>query len=231
MGWGDTLSVLQRLPDTRIVGVVSDAAEALRELAALPAPPDLLLVAVAVQGADAEQFHRTLAGRYPRSHIAVFGTSYDPAVDALRVELGVPSYLCWDELSPQTPLRLKRVLAALASGIPQQTPAVASAALAQRQQAQRAIQIPSPLTSDETQVAVQLAAGLRLKEIADHLHISDSTMKRRLKALRRKLNADSLVELGGRLEQFGLHPDQPSDPVRDPNEPDAGPPGSGPPAC
>lgn len=226
-GWGEVLPALQHLPDAQIVGVAADATEALRELAALPAPPDLLLVAVAAKDGDAARFHRTLAARYPPSRIAAFGASYDPAVDALRIELGVPSYLCWDELSPQTPLRLERVLAALVSGVPQQTPTVASAAVARCQQAQRSTQLPWSLTDAEQEVATLLAVGLRPKEIAGKLHLSDSTMKRRMRQLRQKLRADSLVELGERLERYGFHADQPD---RDPNGPDAGLSGSGGPA-
>lgn len=122
--WDTALALLAAMPNVQLVAVAAKAGEAMQALDRLPEPPEAVLAAGAVQGADATAFHRALRARCPRSSIAVFTPVYEASIDALRRALRIGSYLTWDELNEE---RLPLVLSALAAGIAAQTPAVSAA--------------------------------------------------------------------------------------------------------
>ncbi len=63
---------------------------------------------------------------------------------------------------------------------------------------------PSPLTPEEVALLRQLAEGLPLKEMADSLHVSDRTLRRRLQSLYLKLGAANRSQAIVQATRLGL---------------------------
>ena len=96
------------------------------------------------------------------------------------------------------------MLAAVERGEAAITPATAARILDEYQHPERVRADPDRLTDREVQVLRLVTTGLRNKEIAARLGITENTAKFHLKNILEKLHAESRAELAGRAGREGL---------------------------
>lgn len=63
---------------------------------------------------------------------------------------------------------------------------------------------PSNLTAAELEALAMVCEGLRQKEIAFHLGITEGAVKQRLRGARQKLNAQTAPQAAAKAQEFGL---------------------------
>jgi DNA-binding NarL/FixJ family response regulator len=207
--WHILRALLAELPAVETVGDAITAPDALHQLAALPAGPDVLLVsALVTQTPSLERFHQTLVDSAHAPTVAYFSPSYDAAVDRLRWDLDVLSYLCWDELGvadqrSYVPRLLRGAILALVHGCPVQSPSVVCAAhLAAGALLRGPAAATQSLSAREQLVLDLLMRGASDKAIAHQLGITISTVGNHVANLCVKLGVRSRVQLGAQAARL-----------------------------
>ncbi len=167
--------------------------------------PDLVLMDVAMPG-DGIEATRRIAGEEPG--VAIVMLTASEAVDDLfaAIKAGARGYLLKNLESSE----LRAMLDAVERGEAAITPAIAArilGELARREPANRAVERdPDALTDRELDVLRFVVAGLRNKEIAARLGISENTVKFHLRNILDKLHAQSRAEAVARAVREGLVP-------------------------
>jgi DNA-binding NarL/FixJ family response regulator len=103
------------------------------------------------------------------------------------------------------------MLEAVERGEPALTPITAARILAELQRPSRPASAPDRLTDREVEVLRLVTEGLRNKEIAHRLGISENTAKYHLGNILGKLHAESRTELAARAVRERLLPPDPAD--------------------
>ncbi len=160
--------------------------------------PDLVLMDVAMPGGGIEAT-RHIAADEPG--IAIVMLTASEAIDDLfaAIKAGARGYL----LKNLDAVELHTMLDAVARGEAAITPAIAARILAElaRPEPTRG---PDSLTDRELDVLQLVVAGLRNKEIATTLGISENTVKFHLRNILDKLHAQSRAEAVARAVREGL---------------------------
>lgn len=188
-----------------VVGQASDGAEAVA--LALRLRPDLVLMDVAMPGGGGMEATRRIAGAAPGVAIVMLTASED--VDDLfaAIKAGARGYL----LKNLESVELRGMLEAVARGEAAITPAIAARMLTELARpgtpaADPASRDPDRLTDRELDVLRLVVAGLRNKEMAAELGISENTVKFHLRNILDKLHAQSRAEMVARAVREGLLP-------------------------
>lgn len=183
-----------------VVGQAANGAEAiaLTERQA----PDLVLMDVRMPGLSGVETTRILKERHPSVAIVMVTVSEDEDDLFNAIKAGAQGYLLKNIESAQFRLMLE----AVERGEAAITPATASRILREYLHKDEAHPDPDRLTERERQVLQLVTAGLRNKEIAARLGISENTAKYHLKNILEKLHAESRAELAGRAVREGLLP-------------------------
>ena len=92
----------------------------------------------------------------------------------------------------------------VAAGARMIDPTVANRALARMMQRNEAQVLAETLSPREREIVAMIADGMRNKEIASKLSISEGTVKTHLHTIYRKLNVDGRVELAVYAVDHGL---------------------------
>jgi DNA-binding NarL/FixJ family response regulator len=186
-----------------VVGQVADGAAAVD--AAVRIRPDLVLMDVAMPGGGGLEATRRLAVEAPDVAIVMLTASED--VDDLfaAIKAGARGYLLKNLESGE----LRGMLEALARGEAAITPAIAGRILAELARpapapVDQAAPDPDRLTERELDVLRLVVAGLRNKEIAAQLGISENTVKFHLRNILDKLHAQNRAEVVARAMRGGL---------------------------
>ena len=123
------------------------------------------------------------------------------------------------------PVQLRAMLEAVGRGEAAITPATAARILTEFGRRERAAsrpeRSPDQLTEREIDVLAGVTEGLRNKQIAARLGISENTVKFHLGNILGKVHAESRAELAGRAVREGLLPATPPHPAP-PDDADAG---------
>jgi DNA-binding NarL/FixJ family response regulator len=187
--------LLDSSPETTVVGEAAHGAEAIRKTAELR--PDVVLMDVRMSGMDGIEATRRIIQAGHRSRVLVL-TTFDLdeyAYSALRS--GASGFLLKDAL----PDELLAGIRAVAAG-----DAVVAPALTRRLLDSYAGQLPDPraaeradsrlkeLTEREREVLVAMANGLTNREIAEHLVLSESTVKGHVGRVLDKVGARDRVQ-------------------------------------
>ena len=186
-----------------VVGQASDGASAVD--CAVRLRPDLVLMDVAMPGGGGLEATRRIAAAAPG--VAIVMLTASEGVDDLfaAIKAGARGYL----LKNLESVELRGMLEAVARGEAAITPAIAGRILSElaRPEAPVAeVQPPGPdrLTERELGVLRLVVAGLRNKEMAAELGISENTVKFHLRNILDKLHAQSRAEVVARAVREGL---------------------------
>ncbi len=186
-----------------VIGCASDGAEAVALVDALR--PDLVLMDVRMPGMSGLAATRQIAGRHPGVAIVMLTVSEDEDDLFEAIKAGARGYL----LKNLEAAQLRSMIEAVGRGEAAITPATAAriiGELARPPAAASAGPNPDHLTEREVEVLELVTAGLRNKEIAARLGISENTAKFHLRNILDKLHAGSRTELAARAVREGLIP-------------------------
>lgn len=213
----DGVASLLRAWGHEVVGQAGFADEAVRLAASLA--PDLVLMDIQMPGSGLAAT-RAIRSREGAPAIVMLTVSDDESDLFEAIKAGAQGYLLKNLESAQ----LRSMLEAVERGEPAITPATAVRIIAEfrrretstapRGGAARPGDAPDPnqLTERELEVLGLVTAGLRNKEIAARLAVSENTAKFHLRNILEKLHAESRTELATRaLRDNLLPPDGPTD--------------------
>jgi DNA-binding NarL/FixJ family response regulator len=202
----DGIASLLSAWDHDVVGQASDGISAVamaREL-----QPDLVLLDVAMPGGGGLAAVEALTEAEPGIAIVMLTASEDLDDLFSALKAGARGYLLKNLESRE----LRAMLDAVARGEAAITPAIASRIIAELARADRpaaaphADRNPDRLTEREVEVLGGVVDGLRNKEIAAQLGVSENTVKFHLRNILDKLHAQSRAEAAARAVRDGLLP-------------------------
>lgn len=180
-----------------IVGRASNGVEALARADELA--PELVLLDVRMPMLGGVETARRLKAAHPQTSIVMLTVSEEEDDLFRAIEAGAQGYLLKDLEGAQ----LRLMLEALERGEAAMTAATASRVLERFRPAGGAARTET-LTERETEVLRLVTIGLRNREIAARLGISENTAKFHLRNILDKLQARSRAELAGRAVRDGL---------------------------
>lgn len=189
-----------------VVGQASDGAEAIEMVD--ETSPEVVLMDVRMPNVSGLEATAQIKQRHPEVAIVMLTVSEEEADLFRAIKAGAQGYLLKNLEAPQ----LRSMLEGVARGEPAITPATAARII------DEFLRTPgvSPhanqrLTDRELEVLKLVTAGLRNREIAVDLGISENTVKFHLKNIVEKLHAQNRAELAARAVREGLVPDPPHD--------------------
>ena len=162
--------------------------------------PELVLMDVRMPGPSGVETTKLIKTRHPAIAIVMLTVSEDEEDLFNAIKAGAQGYLQKNLESAQ----FRLMLDAVERGEAAITPATASRILDEYQHVERLRVDPDRLTDREVQVLRLVTTGLRNKEIAVELGITENTAKFHLKNILEKLHAESRVELAARAVREGL---------------------------
>ena len=193
-----------------MVGVAADGAGAVELADRLR--PDLVLMDVRMPGGGGIGATVRLAALHPEIPIVMLTASEDEDHLFTAIKAGARGYLLKDLEAPQlramlagvergevaiSPVTAARILTEVARPTARSSPGTAGSSSE-----------PDRLTEREVEVLRLVVAGLRNKEIAVDLGISENTTKFHLRNILEKLHAGSRTEVAARAVRDGLVPDR-----------------------
>lgn len=181
-----------------VVGQAVDGSEAVTLVDSLE--PDLVLMDIKMPGIGGIEATRRIKAAHPDIPIVMLTASEDEDDLFAAIRVGAQGYLAKNLESEG----LRRMLDAVRRGEAAVTPATAARMLDHFQRAANPAPDPDRLTERELQVLELVTAGLRNKEIASRLEISENTVKYHLGNILSKLHAQSRAELAVRAVREGL---------------------------
>jgi len=183
-----------------VVGQARDGSEAVALADALE--PELVLMDVRMPVLGGVPATARIKAAHPGVHIVMLTVSEDEDDLFAAIKAGALGYLLKDLESAQ----LRSMLEGVQRGEAAITPATAARIINEFVRADRAAGAiePERLTDREVDVLRLVTAGLRNKEIAARLGISENTAKFHLKNILEKLHAQSRTELAARAVREGL---------------------------
>ena len=186
--------------DMTVVARCSDGEEVLRAMEA--EQPDILILDVQMPKRTGLDILRQLksSGHPARAVLLTGSISDDQLLEAVR--LGADGIL----LKESAPHRLLECIRVVREGSRWLDPEVTRRALdaAVRDNARRHGPAETPLTKREIEIVRLLARGLRNKEIARHVGITEGTVKMHLHNIYRKLQVESRTELLAYAHENGI---------------------------
>lgn len=184
----DGLEQLFRLEeDCEVVGRARDGVETLRKLRELR--PDVLVLDVRMPRGDGMEVLRALAAEELPSRVVLLTAAIDDQDLLTAIRLGAQGVV----LKEAAPERLVDAVRRIAAGGHWLEPGLVSRALGRRRGAEPPEE--RPLTPREREIVRGVARGLRNREIADQLHITEGTVKIHLHHIFEKLRVKGRVEL------------------------------------
>lgn len=185
-----------------VVGQAADGAaapELVRRLA-----PDLVLMDIRMPGLSGLEATRQIVARDPSVAIVMLTVSEDEDDLFAAIKSGARGYL----LKNLEAAQLRAMIEGIERGEAAITPATAARIIAElAHPTLPAAPDPDRLTDREVEVLRLVTAGLRNKEIAARLGISENTAKFHLRNILDKLHAESRAEVAARAVREGLVPD------------------------
>ncbi|HEX9141038.1 MAG TPA: response regulator transcription factor [Gaiellaceae bacterium] len=175
-----------------VVGEAANGVDAIRLVDQLA--PELVLMDVRMPGLSGVETTLRIKSRHPEVVIVMLTVSEDEGDLFAAIKAGAQGYLLKDLESTQ----LRLLLEAVARGEAAITPATAARIVREFARENDARSDPDHLTDREIDVLRLVTAGLRNKEIAARLGITENTTKYHLKNILEKLHAESRAELAAR---------------------------------
>lgn len=197
-----TALVAELFPGMAITAV-GDLASGLAAIDAIPPDSDVLAVALVDLGlpdGSGIDLIRVLAERHPRA-LPIVTTIYDDDGHLFEaIAAGAQGYL----LKSDPPHALKRTLRRIEQGEPPLSPSIARRMMAHFRKPAPPAMAEVALTPRETEVLTCLGLGMRIRDAARELSISDHTVGDHVKAIYRKLNIATRAEAAVEAVRRGL---------------------------
>lgn len=181
--------------DMMVVGEAGDGAEAVRKATALR--PDVILMDIQMPSVNGVQATASIASVVPEARIVMLTVSDTDENLFNALKAGAVGFLTKD-VSPEGVVQAVRDTMAGESTL---SPFVAARVVrfVQRGGPQVQVKPTANLTDREEEILRLIAQGARDREIADQLYISESTVKKHVQNVLRKLHARNRVEAVSRL--------------------------------
>ncbi len=176
---------LKRDPELEVVDEAADGTEAIAK--ARQWRPDVLLMDLLLPGIDGVEAIAAIRREFPETQVLVLTAVFDSALVAQAIRAGAIGYLLKDAHAAQ----LRAALKAAAAGQAYLAPEASTALLHEL----RAPHSPEPLTEREMAVLRLLAQGQTNHEIAQHLEVSENTVKTHIRHLMAKLGVRSRTQV------------------------------------
>ena len=198
--------LLSLLPEVEVVGSASDGDEAVAMAAELL--PDIVLMDLRMPRCDGVEATRLLRERLPETKVVVLTTYADDrsVIDALQA--GARGYLTKDAGRAEIRHAFRQVLDnhAVIDPAVQHHVVDAIASLSAAQAGRPLSLLPASLTPREAEVLSLIAAGMSNREIAEHLGVSEGTVKTHINHLFAKIDARDRAHAVTYAYQRGLAP-------------------------
>ncbi|MEI7671746.1 MAG: response regulator transcription factor [Deltaproteobacteria bacterium] len=183
--------LVQSFEGIELAGRASTGLEALKQAKSLK--PDLILMDLRLPDMDGVEATRRIKAVQPGIKVVALTALEDPLQITQALEQGMDGFL----LKKASPQELKLAIETVVAGEQYLSPQV-SAIMAKAYLEERSHEHDDPapaLTPREKQVLQQIAAGMRLKEIAWELKISERTVEKHCEQARKKLKAATTGEM------------------------------------
>jgi DNA-binding NarL/FixJ family response regulator len=200
----DGVASLLRAWGHDVVGQAANGSEAI-ELADM-VPAELMLMDVRMPSLSGLEATAEIRVRHPELPIVMLTVSEDEDDLFRAIKAGAQGYLLKNLESAE----LRSMIEAVARGEAAISPATAARIIDEFLRPRPVVGRSGPdrLTEREVEVLRLVTAGLRNKEIAANLAISENTVKFHLKNIVEKLHAQSRAELAARAVREGLVPEE-----------------------
>jgi two-component system, NarL family, response regulator LiaR len=175
---------LKRDPELEVVDEAADGTEAIAK--ARQWRPDVVLMDLLLPGIDGVEAIAAIRREFPETQVLVLTAVFDSALVAQAIRAGAIGYLFKDAHAAQ----LRAALKAAAVGQVYLAPEASTALLHEL----RAPHRPEPLTKREMAVLRLLAQGQTNREIAQHLKVSEDTVKTHVRHIMAKLGVQSRTQ-------------------------------------
>jgi DNA-binding NarL/FixJ family response regulator len=175
-----------------VVGEASNGADAIALVDRLL--PELVLMDVRMPGLSGVETTLRIRARHPEIAIVMLTVSEDEGDLFAAIKAGAKGYLLKDLESAE----LRQMLEAVERGEAAITPATAARIVHEFLRENDVRSDPDRLTDREIEVLRLVTEGLRNKEIAARLGITENTTKYHLRNILEKLHAESRAELAAR---------------------------------
>lgn len=182
------ISMIKREPDFKVVADASNGVEAVTKAAQFK--PDVVLMDLRMPEMDGVEAIRRIANSDPDAKFIILTTFSDDEYIFRGIEVGARAYLLKD--APRE--ELFKAIRAVYKGESLIQPVVASRVLSRFAELSRQTQSPEILTQREIEVLILIAKGSANKEIAEELHISNSTVKTHIASIFQKMGANDRTE-------------------------------------
>jgi DNA-binding NarL/FixJ family response regulator len=182
------IAMISREPDFKVVAEANNGLEALEK--AKQFKPDVILMDLRMPEMDGVEAIRQIAEVEPETKFIILTTYSDDEYIFKGIEVGARAYLLKD--APRE--ELFKAIRAVYRGESLIQPVVASKVLSRFAELSRQTQTHEVLTDREVEVLILIAKGSANKEIAEELHISNSTVKTHIASIFQKLGTNDRTE-------------------------------------
>ena len=196
--------LLRRQSDFEVVAEAADGVEGLKRARELR--PDVILLDLNMPGISGLEVLHILTQDLPESAVIILTVSEEGEELAAALRSGARGYLVKNADADTLVQAIRRA----AAGEPAIDPAMTAKLVEQFRQQAQAAPDPAPaaqrslLTPREMQVAQLLARGASNKVIANHLGVTESTVKIHVQNVLKKLNLTSRVQIAVYMVEHGL---------------------------
>ena len=156
--------------------------------------PDIVLLDMRMPQMSGIEVLRELRGQQQKMAISMLTTSRDEKDVIESLQGGAQGYLLKDMEPDDLIMALNDILQGKTVVAPELTSVLARAVQGESAEAEETDDIFSDLTPRESEILCHLAEGQSNKVIANHLGISEGTVKLHVKSILRKLGVNSRVE-------------------------------------